>query len=297
MRRFLKWVGYIVGGLIVLILIAVGTVYAITSSRLAKTYPAKVPVVSVPTDTASIERGRRLATAVGKCQACHGDNLGGKMMSDDAMFAKLTSSNLTSGQGGIGGTYTDEDWVRAIRYGIGKDNKSLIFMPSEAFYHFSDADLGAIIAYLKSLPPADLTVPKERSPGPIMRIISFIGFPMLPAELVARNTTRPVDVPAGPTREYGEYLTKAGGCLGCHGANLAGGGAMEGVKVPNLTPGGELGKWTEADFVKVIRTGMRPDGRVISAVMPWPYMKELSDEDLKAMWLYIHALPAVTPET
>jgi len=298
MKRFLKWVGYIIGGLFGLILVAVGTVYAVTSLRMSKTYPTKVPVVAVPTDPASIERGRHLATAVGKCQACHGDNYGGKMASNEAIFAKLTASNLTAGKGGIGGTYTDEDWVRAIRYGIGRNGKSLIFMPSEAFYNFNDADLGAIVAYLKTLPPADLTVPKARSPGPIMRMIYLIGdFPMLPAEIIAREKERPADVPVGATAEYGGYLSRTGGCTGCHGANLAGGGVIDGVKVPNLTRGGEFGKWTEADFVKSIRTGMRPDGRVLSAVMPWPYMKELTDEELRAMWLYIRSVTPVVSET
>lgn len=85
MKRFFKWVGYIVGGFIVLILIAVGTVWAITSSRISKTYPTKVPMVAVPTDSASIDKGRHLVTAVGKCQACHGDDLGGKMAMDEAI--------------------------------------------------------------------------------------------------------------------------------------------------------------------------------------------------------------------
>ena len=115
--RALKWLGYIVGGLVVLILIGVGTVYAVTSSRMGKTYPMEVESVAIPTDPASLERGRHLATAVGKCTECHGDNLAGKYAMNDAVFAKLTASNLTSGKGGVGSTYTDADWVRSIRYG------------------------------------------------------------------------------------------------------------------------------------------------------------------------------------
>jgi hypothetical protein len=62
------------------------------------------------------------------------------------------------------------------------------------------------------------------------------------------------------------------------------------TKTPNLTRSGEPGKWTEADFVKVIRTGVRPDNRVLSAEMPWPYMKGLTDTELSAMWKYLQSV-------
>src|SRR5215217_9073200 len=129
MKRVLKWVGYIVGGFIVVVLLAIGTVYAITSSRMGKTYATKVEPLAIPPDSASIARGRHLVESVGKCQACHGENYAGTTFMDDPAFARLTPSNLTSGKGGIGGVYKDEDWIRAIRYGVGLDGKSLLFMP------------------------------------------------------------------------------------------------------------------------------------------------------------------------
>jgi len=296
MKRFLKWVGYIIGGFVLLILIAVGTVYAITSSRMSKTYPTEVETILVPTDPAGIERGRHLVSAVGKCAVCHGDNLAGKSVSDAAIFAKLNAPNLTSGKGGIGATYTDADWVRALRYGVRRDGKSLLFMPSEAFTHFSDADLGAMIAYLKTLPAADMTIEPARSIGPIARAVYLLaGFPLIPAEMIDRAQARPA-VAEGVTVEYGRYLSQTGGCTSCHGANLAGGGSIEGVKVPNLTPAGTTKSWNEADFIKAIRTGTRPDGRVLSAVMPWPHMKDLTDDELRAMWMYMRSVPPVTAD-
>lgn len=294
MRRALKWVGYIVGGLIAVIVIAVGTVYAVTSSRMAKTYPTKVQTVAISTDSVSLERGRHLVSAVGKCAACHGDNLAGKMVFAAPVFGKLSSANLTSGKSGIGSSYTDEDYVRAMRYGVGRDGKSLVFMPAEAFNNFNDADLGAMIAYLKTVAPADMPVVPTKFIGPIMRIVYLMGgFALLPAEIVAKRGARPADVAMGVTSEYGGYLVRSGGCTSCHGDNLAGGNKVEGVVTANLTPGGGLGKWSEADFMKAIRMGTRPDGRVLSAVMPWPYMKEVTDDELHAMWMYIHSVPAV----
>jgi cytochrome c553 len=293
MKRALKWLGSIVGVLIVLLAVGFGTVYAITITRMSKDYPTSVESVRIPTDEASLARGKHLVEAIGKCQGCHGDNYGGKAFFDAPVFAQLTAPNLTAGKGGIGGTFTDADYIRAIRHGVGKDGKTLLFMPSQAFYHFNDSDLGAVIAYIKSLPPADQTIPSKRSIGPIARVVYLVSdFPLLAAPLVPVGEPRPADVPPGPTKEYGEYLAKAGGCTSCHGASLSGGNKVENVVTANLTPGGEVGKWTEEDFTKAIRTGTRPNGTIISAVMPWPYAKNMTDDEIRATWLYIHSLPA-----
>lgn len=293
MKRALKWLGSIVGVLLVLLAVGFGTVYAITMTRMAKDYPTSVESVRIPTDAASLARGKHLVEAIGKCQGCHGDNYGGKAFFDAPVFAELTAPNLTSGKGGVGATFTDADYIRSIRHGVGRDGKTLLFMPAQAFYHFNDPDLGAVIAYIKSLPPVNQTDAAKRSIGPIARAIYLTSdFPLLPAALVPVGEPRPADIPPGPTKEYGEYLSKAGGCTSCHGANLSGGNKVENVVTPNLTPGGEVGKWTEADFTKAIRTGVKPNGAVLSAVMPWPYAKNMTDDEIRATWLYIHSLPS-----
>ena len=58
MKRVLKWIGYIVGGFIVVIVLAVGTVYAVSETRMAKSYPTTVPPIFVPSDSESIARGK-----------------------------------------------------------------------------------------------------------------------------------------------------------------------------------------------------------------------------------------------
>jgi len=258
---------------------------------MGKTYPTKVETVAVPSDPAALERGRHLVAAVGKCTDCHGENLAGKVISDDAVFARLWSSNLTSGKGGIGTSYTDADYVRSIRYGVGRNGKPLIFMSSEAFNHFNDSDLGAIIAYVKSVPPVDQTTPQP-SIGPIARMLSVMTeFPLIPARMINRDAPRAAPVAIGVTKEYGDYLLATGGCKSCHNPNLSGGAKIQGIQVANLTPAG-IGKWSEADFTKALRTGVRPDGRILSVVMPWPAMKDLTDDEIKAMWMYLQSLPA-----
>ena len=292
MKRALKWLGYIVGTLVVLVLVAVGTVYAISSSRMSKSYEPSVAALAVPADSASVARGRHLVETVGKCQGCHGDNYSGQSMFEGAMFANLTTANLTSGKEGIGSAYKDTDWIRAIRHGVGRDGKTLLFMPTKGFTYFNDTDLAQMIAYLKTLPPADMTIAPKRSIGPIARTLSLVaGFPLYSASYVPENIERPV-IPEGPTVEYGKYLIQTGVCSECHGDNL--GGTTGGPSpTPNITRGGELGKWTEADFVKVIRTGVRPDGRTLSTFMPWQLMKGLTDVEIAAMWAYLQSLPPV----
>ncbi len=265
MKRVLKWVGYVIGGLLAMVVIALAVVYAKTSSRMGKSYPLDAKAVAIPTDSASIERGHHLVLAVGKCANCHGDNLAGKLVADDPAFARLWSANLTRGNGGVGGTLTDTDYVRAIRYGVKPDGKPVIFMPSDSYTHFSDADLGAIIAYIKTVPPVDQVTSKPRI-GPIMRIVSTMvpDFPLVPAEKINHEEVRPASVPIGLTKEYGDYLASTGGCKSCHNPNLSGGAKVEGVVTANLTPAG-IGKWSEADFTRALRNGVRPDGRILPA--------------------------------
>ena len=83
----------------------------------------------------------------------HAD-LGGRVLGDNLLMGWLVATNLTRGQGGLGADYTDQDLVRAIRHGVGR-GKSLVFMPSESFQRYSDEDLAAIIAYLRTIPPVD----------------------------------------------------------------------------------------------------------------------------------------------
>jgi len=53
-----------------------------------------------------------------------------------------------------------------------------------------------------------------------------------------------------------------------------------------------IGAWSEADFIRAMRTGMRPDGRVLNTSMPWPYYAQMTDDELRALWRFLQALPA-----
>lgn len=102
----------------------------------------------------------------------------------------------------------------------------------------------------------------------------------------------------------GEYLAQAGGCLGCHteakegAVPYAGGRALKTpfgtFYGPNITPHPQagIGRWSEADFMRAMRHGRRPDGANYFPAFPYPSFTGISDSDLRDLWAYLRSLPA-----
>lgn len=299
MKQVLKWVGIVLGSLIGLILVLSVVLYFMGNARLDKKYEVPPSNITLPGDEASIEFGKHRAESL--CQGCHGADLSGI---DDWFSApplgNIASANLTSGEGGIGGEFSTEDYVRAIRHGIDLEGKP-IFMPAVvSTAHLSDEDLGAIIAYLKTIPPVDHVV-RQRHFTPLAKILLAAGMlGKLPAESVSHDIH--VTAPArGTTAEYGEYLVNTNDCRVCHGQNLNGGPYPDPTikKIsPNLTPGGELSAWSEEEFINTIRTGKTPGGHELNPdLMPWKDYRQFYDDELKAIWSYLQPLPKLPQYT
>jgi mono/diheme cytochrome c family protein len=226
---------------------------------------------------------------------CHGRDLGGTKVIEDGAMGRVHGPNLTTGRGGLPASFRDEDWVKAIRHGVATDGRGLFLMPSMEYSRFTEADLGDLLAYIKSVPPVD----RERVPlsiGPVARALMVAGKIKMAADEIDHAGLRPDVVTPGITVEYGRYI--AAGCVGCHGANFSGGkidiGPPDWPPAANLTPhaAGRLAKWGEADFLAALRTGHRPDGTEISPVMPRTF-GQMNDTELKALWAYLRTLPAV----
>ena len=153
MRKILKWIGVVLGSLIGLLVLAFVVLYIVGSvkwNKLHGPYNMQVESITVPTDQTANVRGEHVAT-IHMCQECHMGDFSGQTAGAPAI-AILGVPNLTTGAGGVGATNTDDDWVRAIRHGVGHDGRGLVLMPSATWYYLSDEDLVDLIAYLKSLP-------------------------------------------------------------------------------------------------------------------------------------------------
>ena len=295
MRGFRKWLVILLGGLLGLLVVAFIAVYAVAQMGLNRTYNVQVSPVAVPTDAAAVERGKHIAIALAKCGDCHGPNLAGMRWIDNTPLGTVITPNLTKGQNSATANYTDADWTRTIRHGVKPDGKAIQFMPSEEYYYLSDADLGDLIAYLKALPSQD--GPARGNNFTPLGLLVYASGQLTPSAATINHTApRPAAPPRGATVEYGQYLATTGGCRGCHKPDLVGGpivGAPPDVPpAPNLTPGGELRGWSDADIVKALRQGVTPSGRQLNEFMPWKATAQMTDDEMKAVILYVRSVPA-----
>ena len=292
MKKVFKWIGIVLGSLLGLIAIVFFVLAGKSTARMERVYDIPPDNLTIPGDAESVARGEHWVNA--ECIGCHGDDLSGRVFLEGP-FGYIDTANLTSGQGGIGSEFTDKDWVRAIRHGVSPEGKSLMVMPSQNFWYYSDEDLSSIIAYLKTLPPVD-NVTREPSfnlLGKAMLSAGLFGNAILVAENISHDT-RPEYPPVGVTVEFGKYLVDVSGCRECHGADLSGGKSADpsAIAAPNLTPGGELIAWQTADFINALRTGVTPFGKKLDpAQMPWEHFRNFSDNELTAIFMYLQSQP------
>ena len=291
-RPVLRWIGYVAGALVVLLILFAATVYAVSSARLSRTYEIVPEQVAIPGDSATIARGEHLARSRLGCADCHGPDLSGGPVVESDMFGHFIAPNLTRGEGGLGARFTDADWIRSVRHGVKPDGRPVVFMPSDEFSRLSEDDLAAVIAFVKQVPPVDGAQPASRL-GPIARALVTFNPRVLPAAAIDHASPIPAAPMAEVSPRYGEYLASTGGCRGCHGSDLAGAKPMEpgGVPPANLTPGGPLATWSESDFVRALREGIRPDGSALSPSMPWKAMGRMNDLELHALYAYLKSIP------
>jgi cytochrome c553 len=261
----------VLGGLFVLVAVVGLVLYPMGMKKLNQTYPnLAVETFNVPTDADAVVRGKHIAT-IWACTRCHGEDLSGWVITKDPiqrtvpLFGAIPASNLTSGKGGIATSYSDTDWVRAIRHGVTPDGQveALMFDYST----MSDQDLGDLIAYLKQVPPVDTNYPEMRY-GPIVPVISNIGLFTPSAEKIDHNGSRPGYPAPGATVEYGRYLSAV--CTACHGDLI----------------GNVVKTWTQDEFIHTFQTSVLSDGKQFSPTMSSSTFSEMTDTELNALWLY-----------
>ena len=288
MRRILGWVLVLVGALAVAAVVLVMYVFVATNRLMARTYTVDVPQVTIASDGATLARGQYLVEKVALCVDCHDRDLGGKVVENSFAMGRLVSANLTRGSGGLPADYSDQDMLRVLTHGVKRDGQSVIFMPS-AEYQFTAEDAGAIIAYVRSVPPVNRRLPAS-SVGPVARALGlFTDFPLATAATMNHSQNRLAAPRPGQSRGGRRgLLVSTAGCRGCHGAQLTGGGGPP-PGASNITPIG-IGDWTAQDFMAALRTHRRPDGWAINPAMPLTY-GEMSDDDLRRISAYPRTVP------
>ncbi len=322
LRRILKGLGILVGVLVVLFIGLVLYVQLTWDRPVSRAVPQR----TAPKDAQTVARGEDLYKWTMTCWMCHGSQgshspeepqAGGSEIDATEIgpgFGFIYVSNITPDpETGIG-AWSDGELVRALREGLNREGRVLFpAMEAELWRGLSDEDALALVAYLRSLPPVRNEVPANR--------FSFVYKALIALGLIKPQpaiTAPVVAPPRGATAEYGEYLAShATMCAGCHTPrspntgeydltqSLAGGifalglpGEGYSATGSNLTPdvATGIGDWSEEQFMIAMRTGLRPDGTVILPVMPWPSYNRWSEDDLRAVWLYLRSLKPIDHE-
>jgi mono/diheme cytochrome c family protein len=271
-------------------------------ARQNRKFDAPYPNIKASKDTSVIARGKYLAM-VSHCEECHNkndhDTLSTKNLAGGKAFnlsvGTIYSSNITAHKTYGIGKYSDAEIARILRFGVKPDGSAVLnFMP---FQNLSDADLTAIISYIRTEKSMAVKTQKNEfnTLGKIAK--ALLVKPVGPSEKIEAI------VKPDTTAKYGRYLAmNVANCAGCHtvrnatgdftGEILAGGTAMESGNIPpNLTPDstGRLFNYNQQLFIERFRMG-----KIIpNSEMPWQLFRKMSNQDLIAIYKFLQTVKPV----
>lgn len=314
MKKVFKWLGIIIGVIVLLIFAGIGYV------KMALPNVGNAPDLKVELTPDRVERGRYLANSVTVCMDCHStrdwsqfagplvpgtEGIGGERFDRAMGFPGVFySKNITPA--GIG-DWTDGELYRTITSGVDRNNEPLFpVMPYHNYGKMADEDIYSIIAYIRSLPAKESSIPEREVDMPfplIMRLMPKKGTPSVMPE--------PTD-----TKAYGAYMVNASGCRECHtqvkdGQVIPelefGGGRtfdMPGgvLTTPNITPHATgLGYWSQEQFVakfKSYRDSVYQSPKIdfmneYNTIMPWVMYSTMTDRDLAAIYEYLKTVKPI----
>ena len=281
------------------------TAYAVHASH--RSFDVPYPNVTADRSPEGVARGAVIFHAT--CEACHrsatGERASGAPILDAPRWlGQFHSGNITSDRAAGIGSISDAVAARMIRYGV---NRSGHWGPMPA-YALSDADLAAVLGFLRSDDP--LFRPEPR-PAPASRL-SVAGSLALFLGGVLTPPVRPASIVAparAPNADYGRYLAEGVyQCSDCHtpgfdadkvhGPDAFIGGAEvknaagETIYSPNLTrdPETGIGRWTRDEFALAVRSGLRPDNTAVA--YPMPRFRGADDVEIDALLAYLQSFPA-----
>ena len=278
--------GVVVAGLVVL---AAAGAYLRSMRVLGRTYDVPLVPIAVPSDSSSVAEGARLAATRG-CPSCHGARLEGRVFFEERGVARVVAPNLTRAVR----EHSVEELARVIRHGVRRDGTSVFAMPSATFAGLSDADLGRLIAFLRTVPTVDgpgyeLTVwPLGRlgiATGKFKPVAAGIDHAAVRGGVpdgAAAGVGRPV---ARNPKVLGGYVARTT-CAECHGPDFRGNPAIGG---PDLAM---VAGYSEADFTTLLRTGVASSGRELGVMQAAARERfvQLTDAEVVGLYLYLRAL-------
>lgn len=271
-EKLTRWAVRILAGLLLLAGILTTALFVLSELIISKPFEPIERTFTVPEDPESIAEGGRLARVRGCYDGCHGDGAGG---SD---FFGLAAPNLTK----LVHDYSDSQLEASIRQGIRPDGASLFAMPSDAFSYMSDRDLGAIIAFLRSLPVSDNDPGARRFPVLIRAFGIFITYKLGLELKQAERATKappPADTPAEPMA-HGRYLAFSI-CSECHGLDLFGQ-----LQFPDLIV---ASAYSLEEFRDLMATGEAPGDRKLDlmALVAQKRFSHLADDEVQALHKFL----------
>jgi len=289
MRRATRWLGIALAGIAFAILVAVGAVYFRSERLLSERYRAKAERLVRPT-AAAIADAPRQARLLG-CLSCHGAGLSGNDVIDEPWIGEVNAPNLPR----LMKQRTDQQVAAAIRQGVSADGRPLLVMPSGLFSRLNDADVSALIAWMRSL-PADAPESRPLTLTLLGRWMLLNGdLPRQPGLVPLYQRAQPPDL--GPQHAKGRYIA-ATVCAECHSADLRGG------ERPHADFNTEFGDGTPASpdldiagaydllaFSGLLRTGIPPGGRDLGMMseVARDDFKEFTDDEIRALHAYLQA--------
>jgi mono/diheme cytochrome c family protein len=292
MNRWIRRSLVAVATLAALAAAAVGTGTLLAEQRMNRHVEVQASPLALQADAPTLERGRYLYLSRG-CADCHGADGAGRTFVDDGQGLVLAGPNISPGPGNVVAGYGAADWERSLRHGVKPDGRPLMIMPAEDYNRLTDADLGAIVAYVKNLPPAAGRAAVLQLPLPVR---ALYGLRLIDdaATKIDHHLPPAQPVPEGVTIEHGRYVAHM--CVGCHGKTLAGGripgGPPDWPAAADLRPGpqGVLARYPDAESLqRMFRSGHAPDGHRLR-VMPFEALGRISDVDVRALHLYLKNL-------
>jgi mono/diheme cytochrome c family protein len=275
MKRVLRWLA---GSIAVVLVLAVAGIFGMSEYALRRAHEAPAESVRVVPDSATLARGAHIAVTRG-CTGCHGPDLGGTVFHDEPNVARLVAPNLTA----IRNDYSDADFVRLLRHGVRPNGEGVVVMPSSMYRNLSDEDLGAVIAYLRSVPAVSDSLPPTS-----VRILGRLGlalgkFQTEPERIAAANV-EPMPTPAaGDTVGTGRYIVMST-CAECHGLKLEG----DEMGTPGLSV---VAAYSVEAFTTLMRTGKPVSGRDLDLMddVARSRFAHFSDAEIAAMYAYLRS--------